>query len=54
MGKHAPLMVAEPQLNMFAKEEKKLREELQKINIDDLTPLEALKKLDELKKGMSE
>jgi DNA mismatch repair protein MutS len=54
MGEHAPLMVAEPQLNMFAEEEQKLREELKKLDIDSLTPLEALQKLNEMKKHISD
>lgn len=54
LGEHAPLKVAEPQLNMFAQEEQKLRDRLKKIDVDSMTPLEALKKLDELRKLISE
>ena len=54
LGEHAPLKVAEPQLNMFAQEEQKLREALKKLDIDNLTPLEALEKLDELKRLISD
>ena len=54
LGKHALLKVAEPQLNMFAEEEQRLREELKKVDVNRLTPLEALQKLDELKKRISE
>jgi len=54
LGKHALLKVAEPQLNMFAEEEQKLREELKKVDVNRLTPLEALQKLDDLKKRISE
>lgn len=54
LGEHAPLKVAEPQLNMFAKEEYKLRERVKKIDVDHLTPLEALKILDELRRLLSE
>ncbi|RQV92062.1 DNA mismatch repair protein MutS [bacterium] len=54
LGEHAPLKVAEPQLNMFAEEEQKLREAVRKIDVNQLTPLEALKILDGLKKLTSE
>ncbi|MBN2410897.1 DNA mismatch repair protein MutS [candidate division KSB1 bacterium] len=37
------------QLSLFAEMEKSLRKELQNINPDELTPLEALNKLDQLK-----
>jgi DNA mismatch repair protein MutS len=47
-------MVAEPQMDMFAAEEKKIRDELKKIDVDRLTPVDALKKLDELKKMLPE
>lgn len=53
LGERAYLKVAEPQLNMFAEEEQKLREMLKKIDIDHLTPLEALQKLNELIKLIS-
>ena len=54
MGKHAPMKVAEPQMNMFAEEEHKIREAVKKINVEDLTPLEALNKIDEIKKMISD
>ncbi len=54
LGKHTPLKVAEPQLNMFVEEEHKLRERVKKIDVDHLTPLEALKILDELRRLLSE
>ncbi len=38
------------QLDLFTEQEQKLRKELEKIDINTLTPLEALAKLDELKK----
>lgn len=38
------------QLDLFAEQEQKLRARLKEINIDQLTPLEALKTLDEMKK----
>lgn len=47
------LMVAQPQLDMFREEEYKLREALQKLDLNDMTPLQALQKLDELKKLIS-
>ncbi|MCJ7812932.1 DNA mismatch repair protein MutS [bacterium] len=53
LGEHAPLQVAEPQLKLFAEEEQKLREMLKKIDINNLTPLEALQKLNELIKFIS-
>jgi len=54
LGQHAPLMVAEPQLNMFAEQEQKLCDALKEIDINSMTPLEALEKLDTLKKLLSE
>lgn len=38
------------QLDLFSRQEQKLREELKKIDVNTLTPLEALAKLDALKK----
>jgi len=38
------------QISIFEKREKRLTEALKKLNINELTPLEALKKIDELKK----
>ena len=54
LGEHAPLMAAQPQLRLFSEEEEKIREELRIVDVENLTPLEALKKLDELKKLISE
>ena len=54
LGRHAPLKVAEPQMNIFSVEEQKIRETLKKIDINSLTPLEALTLIDELKKLISE
>jgi DNA mismatch repair protein MutS len=48
LGEQTIKMVAEPQLDMFAAEEKKLRDELKKIDVNRLTPLDALHKIDEL------
>jgi DNA mismatch repair protein MutS len=46
-GRIAP---TEVQMTLFEMKDDKLREELQKIDVDKLTPLEALQKLAELKK----
>lgn len=54
LGEHAPLMAAQPQLNMFTAESERIREKLQHLDIDRLTPIEALKLLDELKRSMTE
>jgi len=54
IGSKAPRVVAEPQMNMFSKEEKSVREALEKLELDNLTPLEALQKLHELKKLLSD
>lgn len=54
LGEHAPMKVAEPQLSIFAVEEHKVRDELKKIDIERMTPLEALLKLEELRKLLSE
>ncbi len=42
--------VAEPQLNMFTEQEHKLREALKKIDLNNLTPIDALNTLNELMK----
>jgi DNA mismatch repair protein MutS len=54
-GGEAGWMVAEPapQLDMFAAGESLLAETLRKLDVNSLTPLEALQKLDELKKMIS-
>ena len=54
LGEHAPMKVAEPQLNMFAEEEQNIRNKLKTIDINSLTPLDALTKLNELRKLISE
>ena len=41
---------ARPQMDLFSKKEAALKKELEKIDINDMTPLDALSKLDELKK----
>jgi hypothetical protein len=40
------------QLNVFGPKEEKLRKEVGGLKIEEMTPLEALKKLDELKKKL--
>ncbi len=50
-GRIAP---SEIQLTLFEIKDDKLREEIKKIDIDKLTPLEALQKLAELKKSIEE
>ncbi|MFO7889390.1 MAG: DNA mismatch repair protein MutS, partial [bacterium] len=42
--------VAEPQLDIFTEQEHKLRDALKKIDLNTLTPIDALNKLNELKK----
>jgi len=46
----ATLKVAQPQLDIFREEEQKLREAIKDLDVDKMTPLEALQKLDELKR----
>ena len=50
VGDHAPQYHASNQLNIFMEQETRLRDALQKIDVNQLTPLEALQKLDELAK----
>ena len=54
LGEHAPLKVAEPQMSMFAEQEQKLRKKLNEIDINNMTPLEALQLINELKKLTSD
>jgi DNA mismatch repair protein MutS len=42
------------QINLFEVQDDKLRGEIDEIKIDELTPLEALNKLNELKKKVKE
>jgi DNA mismatch repair protein MutS len=44
------MRVAQPQLDMFREEEHQLRDAISQIDVQQMTPLEALQKLDELKK----
>ncbi len=55
-GGEAAWKVAEsaPQMDMFAAKESLLAESLRKLDVNSLTPLEALQKLDELKKMATE
>jgi DNA mismatch repair protein MutS len=52
LGEGEALRVAQapPQLDMFAAREAQVAEALRALNLDGMTPLEALKKLDELKR----
>ncbi len=43
-------MNLQPQLDIFSEKEKALQEDLSTINVNELTPIEALSKIDELKK----
>lgn len=51
-GEHAPVVMESPQLGLFAQMDHPLLEELRRLNVENLTPLDALKKLDELKKRL--
>jgi len=48
LGEHSPLKVAEEQLSIFPSAEEKITNSLKEININEITPLEALHVLDEL------
>ncbi|HDQ44649.1 MAG TPA: DNA mismatch repair protein MutS [bacterium] len=51
MGENAPFVAERPpQLNLFLEEESRLREAVGKLDIDSMTPIEALQTLAELKK----
>ena len=39
-----------PQMDLFSAKERALNKELSEIDVNDMTPLDALSKLDELKK----
>ena len=54
LGEHAPLKVAEPQMNLFVEQETKLREAVQKLDLNNMTPLEAIQQLSELIKLIGE
>ena len=54
LGEHAPMIAAQPQLNIFSGEEQKIRDILRDIDINSLTPIEALEKLNELKNRISD
>ena len=44
--------MGEMQMTLFEMKDDKLREEIRKLDIEKLTPLEALQKLAELKKNL--
>ncbi|HHS13061.1 MAG TPA: DNA mismatch repair protein MutS [bacterium] len=48
LGEHAPMKVAQPQLYLFAEQESKLRDILKKVDVNTMTPLEALQLLHDL------
>jgi len=54
LGEHVPMKVAEPQMNLFIAQETRLRDAIQKLAIENMTPLDALQKLDELIKLIGE
>ena len=39
-----------PQMDLFSEKEQALKKELGELNVNEMTPLDALSKLDELKK----
>jgi DNA mismatch repair protein MutS len=49
LSKNGNFSKLDGQLEIFEKQEQVLREEIKKVNIEEMTPLEALNKLDELK-----
>ncbi|MCD6117334.1 DNA mismatch repair protein MutS [bacterium] len=51
LGEHYPLKVAEEQLSIFPSTEEKIRNKLAEININEITPLEALQVLNDLIKS---
>ncbi len=51
-GDGAPLPTAERQLPLFAEAEARIANELRKLDLDEMTPLEALQALADLKKGL--
>lgn len=51
-GDTAPLPTAERQLPLFAEAEARIANELRKLDLDEMTPLEALQALADLKKGL--
>jgi DNA mismatch repair protein MutS len=46
------IAIPEPQLTLFEMKDDALREELRSLNIDDMTPMEAMQKLAEIKKRL--
>ena len=43
-------MDVKPQMDLFSEKEKALQKELSELEVNDMTPLDALSKLNELKK----
>ena len=43
-------MALKPQMGLFSEKETALKKELKELDVNELTPLEALSKLDKLKK----
>lgn len=54
MGENAPPMISEPQMSLFVQQENKLREAMEKVDVNNMTPLEALQMLSELRKIVNE
>jgi len=42
------------QLDFFARQEQQIREEIEKLDVNTMTPIEAMNKLNELKKLIAE
>jgi DNA mismatch repair protein MutS len=53
MGKGGPVMTAQPQMNIFSQESERVIQILKDLDIDTITPVEALKLLDDLIKSLS-
>jgi DNA mismatch repair protein MutS len=53
-GKGQPIVVTEPQLGLFSTVERMVREELEAIDVDRMTPIEAIEKLAEMKKRLAD
>ncbi len=54
LSKEKTLLAAEPQLNLFSKEEQKVLERLKSIDVNQLTPLQALEIIAELREIIGE
>ena len=53
VGQNGATQASARQIDLFEEQEQKLRAELEKLNLDQMTPLEALNKLFEMKKVLS-